>query len=124
MMKHNHDYVHRCPECGTAISTIQRVKQIVNLIKPSIRHGYVYLISGGNGLYKIGQTKDLEKRMAAFRTSNPNAQLLKAIKTTDCVYLEKAMHAKYENLMVAGEWFELSPQDAAEFCSTKDLIWD
>jgi len=74
----------------------------------------VYLIRADNGLYKIGQTVNIERRLAALRRmSAVGLVLVHMIQTTDPHHVEAALHAQFKHCRVVGEWFRLSAGDVA-----------
>ncbi|HYE12188.1 MAG TPA: GIY-YIG nuclease family protein [Patescibacteria group bacterium] len=68
--------------------------------------GFIYFVQGENGgAIKIGYTKDVESRLKALQTGYPDT--LKVI----CLLpgnekKEKALHYKYRNIQLRGEWFK------------------
>lgn len=74
--------------------------------------GFIYLIRNSANLYKIGFSKEPEKRLAQLQTSH--AERLDMI---GCRYdhrasfLEKGLHKCYADKHVRGEWFALAETD-------------
>lgn len=62
------------------------------------------------GLHKIGKTKDLEDRLAAYRTHNPYFELIYTI-PVDC---EELLHNLFKSKRKHLEWFELDDNDIAK----------
>lgn len=85
--------------------------------KPTLKHGIVYLVRSLH-LYTIGKTSDerrLKSRLQVYRTHNPHAvTLLHTIQTDNATQLEKALHQKYGERCVGGEWFELTDDQVEE----------
>lgn len=78
----------------------------------SLAEGFVYLLKTPQGLYKIGRSKNAEKRITKLGVKLPYPIYpLAIIKTSDMVALEKVLHARFEEKRVNGEWFELSDED-------------
>ena len=75
-------------------------------------------------MYKIGKTTDIQSRFRSIKTGNPLAELLHYYETSDCNLMEAALQAKFEDQLVKGEWFALSPEDVAYCCSLKNMIWE
>lgn len=73
---------------------------------------YVYLIYSESGLYKIGVSNDVEKRLATLRTSSGHAlSCLGYYKTEDkATKVERALHKLFEEFRTLGEWFDF-PKD-------------
>ena len=65
----------------------------------------IYFISAGpRGPIKIGRAQNVEKRLAAIRTSNAaDCFLMLALDRAD--EYEQEMHAKFADLNIKGEWF-------------------
>lgn len=64
-----------------------------------------YIISGGNkGLYKIGKSCDVDKRIKVLKLSNTNIKLVAYIDKD----IEKEIHTKYKENCYGREWFLLS----------------
>ena len=71
--------------------------------------GYVYLIRSSNGLYKIGCSNNVVKRMGVLRTMSPvELTLVHSIEYDEMYSLEEALHYKFSNNRHHGEWFSLS----------------
>lgn len=69
--------------------------------------GYIYFIRqlGNPSRYKIGFSVDVEKRMAAIQTSNPEPlELIGYVKGS--MKLEKSAHASLRAWRVNGEWYD------------------
>lgn len=73
---------------------------------------YVYLIYSESGLYKIGVSNDVEKRMSTLRTgSGYPLTCLAYYKTKDKpTTVERALHKLFDDFRVLGEWFDF-PKD-------------
>lgn len=81
------------------------------------RNGYIYVINAvGTNRYKIGRTKDLERRLTELNRGQ-SAHELKLVFQECCAdtsMLECAMHSLCSEYRVYGEWFEF---DKSFFCS-------
>ena len=77
--------------------------------------GFVYLIKDVyNNTYKIGVTKDLNKRMKNLQTGNTcELDLIFSFKTEYPYRLESMLHRKFEQYREKNEWFAL-PKDIVE----------
>lgn len=71
--------------------------------------GYVYLIQDiYNNTYKIGVTKNLEKRIKALQTGNTcELKLVESFKTDYPYRLETMLHRSLEQYREKNEWFSL-----------------
>lgn len=63
---------------------------------------YTYLMFDGR-YYKIGQSKNPQKRLKTLRTANPSIGMI----CYGTGISENALHKKYAHLRVSGEWFDL-----------------
>jgi len=73
--------------------------------------GYIYLGFDASGLFKIGITNDVEKRLRQFRTANPTFFLLLHIPVEHPAVVEVELHTKFSDKRVRGEWFCLDGGD-------------
>ena len=73
--------------------------------------GYVYLLEYNN-LYKIGCSKNIDKRLHDLEKNTPHKiNLIHSIKTDNKYKLENELHQKYKDKRSKGEWFSLSDSD-------------
>ncbi len=81
----------------------------------------VYLLKAlvdGKDLYKIGCSSDIGKRFMGLRSSYPvNVELLHSIVSSTYQEAERAIQQRFSDKWVKGEWYSLSPEDAAWICS-------
>lgn len=84
--------------------------------------GYVYIISNGQGLYKIGWTGDhVEKRLRALQVGSPHRlEVVYTERSSDAETLERQFHERFAAKHFRGEWFQLDPDDLRQF-SCSDL---
>ena len=77
--------------------------------------GYVYFVQEYmNGSFKIGKTRNLEKRMNVFGVKLPfENKLVYLIKTGNHHQTEVAFHKHFSDKRLEGEWFALSKEDLA-----------
>lgn len=77
----------------------------------------VYLIGTEDGLYKIGYSNKVKRRLQEVRTSNPhNPKIIKTYSTEiPPRKLENMLHNNYFSKKYDGEWFKLSFTDVEEF---------
>lgn len=74
--------------------------------------GYVYLFECG-GKYKIGFSKDVERRMRQLDTRPFKLNLVaKSEFLSDAYDREQELHEWFENSKIEGEWYEFSDQEA------------
>jgi T5orf172 domain len=77
---------------------------------------YVYVISGPHGLSKIGVTTNPTARLAALQTGSgfpiSFSYLMSVASTRGAYAVEQRAHAALSRNRVAGEWFDVAPDDA------------
>lgn len=73
--------------------------------------GWVYVIHGENNRFKIGISKNVEKRLKSFSQLPFPVTLIYKKKTKNMEETELFLHKKYEEQRINGEWFELSDKD-------------
>jgi hypothetical protein len=79
--------------------------------------GKIYIIESG-GYYKIGVSINVENRLSQIQTSTPHDVTLVAkvsVKNNSAGRVETALHQYYSPVHKNGEWFNLSPREAAGF---------
>ncbi len=85
------------------------------------RKGLVYLVES-DGLYKVGATNNIAKRMQALQAGNPSeVTLCHTISTDDIFAVERHWHFLYAEFRVRGEWFRLSHAQVSVFKSVKKM---
>jgi hypothetical protein len=76
--------------------------------------GYVYILQGDNGLYKIGSTNRLDRRIwEVSHYSGVRCELYYSVETANMNELEKKLHKQFKDMRVYGEWFDLNPLELA-----------
>lgn len=84
-----------------------------------MKEGYIYLLEnkiGENILYKIGYTKDLNKRLKQLETGNPGEmKIIKSFETRWGRILESIIHKIYINKKIKNEWFNLNNEQVNNF---------
>ena len=76
----------------------------------------VYFIGAEAGPIKIGVSCDPAKRLRTLQTGHPVPLMLLAV-VPGGVGVERALHRKFADLRVRGEWFARSPELIAEIDS-------
>jgi len=94
-----------CKKCGGVLH--QKGATYHDHCKPS-SIGYIYFISGGaEGLIKIGYTGNLRRRIAGLRSQSPvPLRVLLVLQVADAPATEKAIHDKFKQYRVHGEYFK------------------
>lgn len=78
--------------------------------------GFVYLVKGHPGEYKIGRTNLVDRRLSELgATASIEQQLVHEIKTDDPAGIEVYWHKRFADKRMRGEWFRLSPDDVKSF---------
>ena len=68
---------------------------------------HTYILTDGSGLYKIGKSIDVRKRVKSLMIGNPSIRIV-AIFHKD---VESMLHDIFKEKRVAGEWFRLTKSD-------------
>lgn len=92
----------------------QELEKIINSpMKLGKAPGYVYFVQEYmNGTFKIGKTKNVEKRMNLFGVKLPfENQLVFLINSADHHQTEVAFHKHFSSKRLEGEWFALNKED-------------
>jgi hypothetical protein len=88
-----------------------------------IKYGFVYLIKGHPGEFKIGHTNLVDRRVSELGATFPiEQQLIHTIKTDDPAGVEAYWHRRFENKRMKGEWFRLKPDDVRAFKRWKRIL--
>ena len=78
---------------------------------------YVYILKvSSDGIYKVGVSKNVEKRVKQLQTGNP--EKIEIVKTflSDYPYkIESVLHRSYQRNHVQGECYYLSEKDIENF---------
>ncbi len=73
---------------------------------------YVYILTWGAGIYKIGLTNSIQNRTMQLGILLPfKVDCIHKIETYDARSVERILHRKYADRRLNGEWFRLSDQD-------------
>lgn len=76
------------------------------------KKGHVYLLQAQNGLYKIGKSKNVNKRALHLQTKSPVDIAIRGhVEVKDYHDVEKKLHAKFADKRRIGEWFALTEDD-------------
>jgi hypothetical protein len=97
-----------------AIETrLARIEVALSGIARERNAGSVYIVTDGNGRYKIGKAADATERMKGLKTGNITASLVMAIETDNRHALERTLHRRYRDAgrHLGGEWYALCWQD-------------
>lgn len=87
---------------------------ITSLRLPNESSGYVYILRGIDGWFKIGKAKDVSDRTAKVGILVPFATtLILTISTNNRHGLERELHNQFAHVRGNGEWFKLTENDLA-----------
>ena len=78
--------------------------------KTDLRAGCLYVVSLGNGLYKIGRTTNLKRRLVALSSANANLDLVGVWAVPDPGTAETVAHEIFARFHQEREWFRI-PND-------------
>lgn len=82
------------------------------------KSGYIYLILGENGRYKIGMSKHPKKRVNYLSLASCEKHtLVTYYKTDDMIGEEKRLHDIFSDKRLHSEWFDLSKSDVSIICN-------
>lgn len=80
------------------------------------RSGFVYLIKGHRGEYKLGHTSVVDRRLSELATgSSVELEVVHEIKTDDPLGIEAYWHRRFSERRIKNEWFKLSAADVRAF---------
>lgn len=100
--------------CEIGVDIIKKANKSLNntLLKSAyLKNGYVYILNSDYG-FKIGCTKDINRRFKELKTLMPfELKLHSTIVSTDFRSLEKILHDALKDKRINGEWFELDNND-------------
>lgn len=101
-------------EAQHAIRDEQKWAEMGLGVSPAIdkwKPGYVYILQAGP-FFKIGYSKDVDKRVSQLSTLPPfDLDLLFVIYAKNAPSLETALHKRFADKRKNGEWFELDEED-------------
>lgn len=89
------------------------------------KDGYIYLLESDQNIYKIGYTKNPDRRAATFGLQLPFSVRVKHLIPTNHMRIaEKQLHDKYSKYRVNGEWFRLNDSHVEEIMELKFIKVD
>ncbi len=81
-------------------------------MEQSTRQNCVYILKTGKNLYKIGKTRDLQKRLASYHTHLPILfRVVRQYAAANMNELEESLHIVFQHRRIKGEWFQLNDQE-------------
>lgn len=116
------EYVRNNPKYAALVPIIEplvtsdEVMATETLTDASERYGFVYLVKGHPGEYKIGRTNLVDRRLSELgATASIEQSLIHEIKTDDPAGIEAYWHKRFQDRRMRGEWFKLSAADVKAF---------
>ena len=80
--------------------------------EPILTGNCVYILKTGRNLFKIGKTRDLNKRLASYHTHLPALfRVVRQYAAANMEELEQGLHIVFQHRRVKGEWFQLNNDD-------------
>jgi len=80
-------------------------------------YGFFYIVRC-DGIYKIGYTSDIKKRMFHYRSSNPRkVELIFVEEVHEPFKIEQCLIKYFNDKKVTGEWFSLNEKNVAKIIS-------
>jgi hypothetical protein len=77
---------------------------------------FIYLISNQLGLFKVGVSKNPNKRIKSMETGNPDDLIILYVYNSKKSYvIEKTLHRLYQQYHVKLEWFSLPTNEVENF---------
>ena len=112
------NYCSDKPEYADVIALIGEIEVPSTDLAPTgeTKYGFVYLVKGHPGEYKIGRTNLVDRRLSELgATASIEQALIHEIKTDDPAGIEAYWHKRLADKRMRGEWFRLSPEDVKSF---------
>jgi uncharacterized protein (DUF433 family) len=72
----------------------------------------VYILKTGKNLFKIGKTRDLQRRLSSYHTHLPILfRVVRQYPAANMSELEESLHIVFQHRRIKGEWFQLTNDD-------------
>ena len=105
--------VEKAEESEAVISGKKTVNQVLyemeTLSGQTVSKGVYFLKNTSSGNIKIGFTNQLKPRISALQTATPDRLELLHVIPDGTQETESALHEKFSNLLLSGEWFQGAP---------------
>lgn len=87
---------------------------------------FVYILqSQEDGYYKIGVSKNPQKRLSTLQTGNPSElKLINIYESKNAKRIEKKLHSLFSSFKKEGEWFDFGLMEELSFIEKCKLIDD
>ena len=87
--------------------------------------GFIYVLSDGQGHFKIGRTKCLSSRVKQLSAQPPfEIKLIGAFRAVNAAYFERAEHVRLAASRKRGEWFTLTAEQVAGVLERARTFYD
>jgi hypothetical protein len=111
----NVDYADIAALLGPVAATNLPVST-ADLADEKLSYGFVYLVKGHPGEYKIGRTNLVDRRLSELgATASIEQELIYEIKTDDPTGVEEYWHKRFQDKRMRGEWFRLNAANVKAF---------
>jgi len=91
--------------------TCDKNGEVIGVLLNGDHSGWVYLFHAENGLTKIGQTDNIEKRFASICHSSPiDVKKRYSCFVSNMGELERKLHRLFKKNRIRGEWFDLTDE--------------
>lgn len=108
--------------CPNLRSSFPRLDQFIN--QKTKNGGFIYLLSDQQGHYKIGHTKDLDKRIYQLGTQPPfEIKLLDSCWVPDRQRVERWLHEINKEFRMRGEWFKFDESELEKVRNWFDAVF-
>lgn len=85
--------------------------------------GFVYLLKIPEGIYKIGVSKNVDKRIKQLQTGNTEEiTLVEKFESNYPYKVESSLHRRYNYDNIKGEWFYLTDEQVNNFLSNCKML--
>lgn len=93
-----------------------QVQQTEEQASDATKYGFVYLVKGHPGEYKVGRTNLVDRRLSELgAVASVRQELVHEIKTDDPAGVEAYWHSRFAHKRMRGEWFKLNAADVKAF---------
>ena len=102
--------------CRPKDASIEGPRDVLDADGDGTRTGFVYLMGGRRGEYKLGHTSVVDRRLSELATgSSVDLEVVHEIKTDDPLGVEAYWHRRFSENRMKNEWFKLSSSDVRAF---------
>ena len=87
---------------------------------------FIYVIGTDTGYQKIGISKDVNKRLSALQTGNPNKLKIhysEEVQDDRAYLIEQQIHKEIKLHNISGEWFDITPIEAMQEVQHGVIRW-